>query len=83
MWRFAGFVLVSSIAGVFNLPAIAADLPSRMEPVAPVAHVPSFSWTGFYVGGELGWIQTPPTTPPAPFCSGRLSLSLPDRTRMV
>ena len=28
MRRFAGFVLVSTIAGVFSLPAIAADLPS-------------------------------------------------------
>jgi hypothetical protein len=31
-----------------------------MEAVAPVAHVPAFSWTGFYLGGELGWIQTDP-----------------------
>jgi outer membrane immunogenic protein len=40
--------------------AFAADLPSRAEPVAPVAYVPAFSWTGFYLGGELGWIQTNP-----------------------
>ena len=72
MRRFAGFVLVSTIAGVFNLPAIAADLPSRMEPVAPVAYVPAFSWTGFYVGGELGWIQTTPN-----YTTGALLLGAP------
>ena len=72
MRRFAGFVLISTIAGVFSLPAIAADLPSRVEPVAPVAYVPAFSWTGFYVGGELGWIQTTPN-----YTTGALLLGAP------
>jgi len=72
MRRFANFVLVSAIAGVFSLPATAADLPSRVEPVAPVAYVPAFSWTGFYVGGELGWIQTTPN-----YTTGALLLGAP------
>ena len=38
--------------------AFAADLPARVQPVAPV--MPAFSWTGFYLGGELGWIRTNP-----------------------
>jgi outer membrane immunogenic protein len=60
MWHSARVVLLSLTASVFSLPALAADLPARMEPAAPVAYVPVFSWTGFYLGGELGWIRTNP-----------------------
>ena len=56
MRRFARFVVLSTTASVFSLSALAADLPARTEPVAPVAFVPAFSWTGFYLGGALGWI---------------------------
>ena len=45
---------------MINVSARAADLPARVQPPAPVAYAPSFSWTGFYVGGELGWIRTDP-----------------------
>jgi outer membrane immunogenic protein len=60
MRRIARTALLSTIASIFSLSALAADLPARMEPAAPVAYVPAFSWTGFYVGGELGWTQTDP-----------------------
>jgi outer membrane immunogenic protein len=60
MRRYARFVLVSAAVSVCGLSAMAADLPSPVEPVAPVAYVPAFSWTGFYLGGELGWIQPNP-----------------------
>lgn len=52
--------LASAAAILISISAHAADLPSPVQPVAPVAYAPSFSWTGFYVGGELGWIGTNP-----------------------
>ena len=72
MWRYARFVLLSTAASAFSVSALAADLPARMEPVAPVPYVPAFSWTGFYVGGELGWIQTNPK-----YTTGALLLGAP------
>lgn len=72
MWRLARIVLLYTTAGAFSLPALAADLPDRMEPVAPVAYVPVFTWTGFYLGGELGWIQTNPR-----YTTGALLLGTP------
>jgi outer membrane immunogenic protein len=58
MLRLACVVLLSTAASVTGFPALAADLAPAMPAVAPV--VPTFSWTGFYVGGELGWIRTDP-----------------------
>src|SRR6187399_3234658 len=72
MWRLARIVLLATMASAVSGSAFAADLPARMEPVAPVAYVPAFSWTGFYVGGELGWIQTNPK-----YTTGALLLGAP------
>lgn len=60
MLRLTRVVPISIAASAISLSAMAADLPARMEPVAPVAYVSAFSWTGFYLGGELGWIRTDP-----------------------
>jgi outer membrane immunogenic protein len=72
MRRSARAVLLSATASVFSLSALAADLPARMEPAAAVPYVPAFSWTGFYLGGELGWIQTNPR-----YSTGALLLGAP------
>jgi outer membrane immunogenic protein len=36
-------------------PAIAADLPARVYTKAPVVVEPIYNWTGFYVGGNVGY----------------------------
>ncbi len=60
MHRLAHVVLLSAASILSSASAWAADLPARTEPVAPIAYVPAFSWTGFYLGGALGWIGTNP-----------------------
>jgi outer membrane immunogenic protein len=72
MGRFACVLLLAATPCSFGLAALAADLAPRMEPVPPVAHIPAFSWTGFYLGGELGWIQTD-----AKYTTGALPLGAP------
>ena len=42
-----------STAAVSNVSA--ADLPVRAAPPPIIATAPVFTWTGFYVGGNLGW----------------------------
>lgn len=47
---FIATIAASAIAA----PALAADLPSRVAPPLYVPPPPVFSWTGFYVGANLG-----------------------------
>lgn len=53
--RLSGLTLL-----VFSCGAHAADLPKRADPPAAIP-APAFSWTGFYLGGGLGWVQIDPS----------------------
>lgn len=52
-------VLAGAVLGVMGVgPALAADLPRAQQPIvkAPaVVPAPVFSWTGFYIGGNVGY----------------------------
>jgi outer membrane immunogenic protein len=43
---------VATIAAVVGAPALAADMPVKAPPRAPA---PIYSWTGWYVGGNVGY----------------------------
>src|SRR5215831_21294566 len=54
-----------AIAAVSSDIASAADLPPRPPPAPPpVVVAPLFTWTGFYIGGNIGgaWLQGDLTT---------------------
>jgi outer membrane immunogenic protein len=51
------FVLAAAIAALSVTAAQAADLPARVYKKAPPM-APAWSWTGFYIGGNVGWSQT-------------------------
>lgn len=50
------FIATAIAAGLLSSTAMAADLPSRRVAPAPViAAAPVFTWTGFYVGAQIGY----------------------------
>jgi len=59
MHRFTTAALVSSILIAGAVPALAADLPVKARPMAPVMAA-AYNWTGCYIGGNVGgkWVRT-------------------------
>jgi outer membrane immunogenic protein len=52
---FRKFLLASAGAMALAGSAFAADLPSRAPPPVYVPPAPIFTWTGFYIGGQVGY----------------------------
>jgi outer membrane immunogenic protein len=48
-------LLVTAAAVSAAAPALAADLPSRAPPPVYVPPAPIFTWTGIYIGGQIGY----------------------------
>jgi outer membrane immunogenic protein len=46
---------MTTVASLLATSALAADLPMRTYTKAPVFVEPIFNWTGFYVGGNIGY----------------------------
>jgi len=46
---------ISAAASLLATSALAADLPARTYTKAPVYVEPVYDWTGFYVGGNIGY----------------------------
>ena len=83
-FRFAALA-AGAVIGSASM-AYGADLPPK-APVYKAAPVtPAFSWTGFYLGGELGWMRASPEFTPgavilgAPFIASSLPIS--DRPKL-
>jgi outer membrane immunogenic protein len=47
--------LLAAVATFAATSAFAADLPVRYNKAPPPVAVQVFSWTGFYIGGHVGW----------------------------
>jgi hypothetical protein len=63
MRAFAGGLGLAAAMASCSGTAIAADLPLARIPVAPVASAPAaiYTWTGLYIGGQIGGV---PAVPP-------------------
>ena len=83
--RLASLTLLDIAAGIAvsaaALPALAADMPSKMPVKAPPIVAPVYNWTGFYVGGHAGyrWADADLTADPFTFATPGGPLTVPGR----
>ena len=45
---------IAAIAALIGTPGFAADMAVKARPMPPTPPVPVYSWTGCYIGGNLG-----------------------------
>jgi outer membrane immunogenic protein len=58
----AGLIAISAALGILSSAALAADLPNTKGPPAfAPPPPPAFSWTGFYIGANIGYGWGDPT----------------------
>jgi outer membrane immunogenic protein len=76
--------LAVSIVALSSAGAFAADLPARVYTKAPVIVDPIYDWTGFYVGGNIGysWGRSSSTIPFSDATSGLLLSATPTKFDM-
>ncbi len=74
---------ISAAASLITTGALAADLPARTYTKAPVYVEPVFDWTGFYIGGNLGysWGQSRDTST-VTNTAGTVLFTSADKTRL-
>jgi outer membrane autotransporter protein len=83
--RLASLTLLDIAAGIAvsaaALPALAADMPSKMPVKAPPIVAPVYNWTGFYVGGHAGyrWADADFTSAAYAFDPGSGTINFPAR----
>jgi outer membrane immunogenic protein len=58
----SAFLIIAAAAALIGTPALAADMAVK----APPLPVPTWGWTGFYVGGNLGYGWNDPTVSESP-----------------
>src|ERR1700687_2336623 len=49
------FIGIAAVASLLTTSAFAADLAARPYTKAPVYVDPVYNWTGFYIGGNIGY----------------------------
>jgi outer membrane immunogenic protein len=83
--RLASLTLLDIAAGIAvsaaALPALAADMPSKMPTKAPPIVAPAYNWNGVYIGGHAGyrWTDADLTADPFTFATPGGPLTVPGR----